>query len=111
MISVVEVLTGQALVLIEQAKAMRAQLDGIDRHLACLLETIRVLQPPTQQPTVVPRAPKSPPVFGRKAPDVAFETDASAPMTRDDVLAAGAAASSDGDPVGTSATRDTPGDS
>ena len=97
MIGVAEVLTGQALVLVDQSKAMRAQLDAFDRHLACLLETIRVLQQPAVTP--VPRAPKPPPVFGAK------------PMTRDDVLAAGAAASSDGDPVGTTSTRDPSGDS
>lgn len=104
MISVVDVLARQVQVLAEQAKAVRAstlaQLDAIDRQVECLLETVRVLQQPPAPTPVARAAPKSPPVFGAK------------PMTRDDVLhVAGAAASSDGDPVGTLSTRDTSGDS
>jgi hypothetical protein len=84
----VDVLARQALSLAEQSKAMRAQLDALDRQVDCLLETIRLLQPPAPDPAVT--RPRVPPVFGRKAPDVPFETDAPAagePMTRAEVLA------------------------
>lgn len=91
----VDVLVRQALSLAELSKALRAQLDAVDRQVDCLLETIRLLQPPA--PT--PRAATLPPVFGRPAAPDPAASDPSAPaeagpkalpeppMTRDEVLA------------------------
>lgn len=71
--SITDMLARQALAIVDQSKALRAQLDALDAQTNALLEVVRVLQDAESQRRAAATArvggeeqgPKMPPVFGR----------------------------------------------